>query len=151
MSRSYSVGASGDQGRTSDSGTSHGSLSFPETLPAVLPPSLAMAVNSPEAAECTVRRSLRPSRSGIMESSEMDFSGTGSSHTVCQMPDTAVYQMLFGFSTCLPRGCGPVSLGSHTATTISSSPFPFSAPHREAQGRRSQADAGGIQSADLFP
>src|ERR1039458_4149663 len=111
MSRSYSVGASGDQGLTSVSGTAHSSFSFPETRPAVLPPSLAMAVNSPEEPECTVRRSFRPSRSGIMESSEMDFSGTGSSHTVCQMPDTAVYQMLFGFSTCLPRGCGRQRLG----------------------------------------
>src|ERR1017187_1930671 len=111
MSRSYSVGASGDQGLTSDSGSAHSWLSFPVILPAILPPSLAMAVSSPDELECTVSRSFLPSRSGIMESSEMDFSGTGSSHTVCQMPDTAVYQMLFGFSTCLPRGCGPLSLG----------------------------------------
>ena len=26
------------------------------------------------------------------------------------MPDTGVYQMLFGFSNCLPRGCSPVEV-----------------------------------------
>src|SRR6185295_13117776 len=45
--------------------------------------------------------------------------GTGSSQTVCQMPETAVYQMPLGLSTCLPRGCRPVSVGSQTATTSS--------------------------------
>ena len=32
-----------------------------------------------------------------------------------------------GLRTCLPRGCGPASEGSHTLTTISFSPFAFSA------------------------
>src|SRR5262249_44462520 len=44
---------------------------------------------------------------------------TFSNHTVCQMPVTAVYQMPDGSRTCLPRGCNPLSVGSHTATTIS--------------------------------
>jgi hypothetical protein len=29
---------------------------------------------------------------------------TGSSHTVCQIPDAAVYQMPLGFRRCLPIG-----------------------------------------------
>ncbi len=33
----------------------------------------------------------------------MLVSGTTSSQTVCQMPDTAVYQMPFGCRDCLPR------------------------------------------------
>ena len=45
----------------------------------------------------------------------MYAAGTGSSQTVCQMPVTAVYQMLFGSSTCLPRGCVPRSVGSSHA------------------------------------
>ena len=44
----------------------------------------------------------------------MYAAGTVSSQTVCQMPVTAVYQMLFGSSTCLPRGCVPASVGSVT-------------------------------------
>ena len=38
--------------------------------------------------------------------------GTPSSQTVCQMPETGVYQMPCGLSTCLPRCCRPVSVGS---------------------------------------
>ena len=45
--------------------------------------------------------------------------GTGSSQTVCQMPETAVYQMLLGSRTCFPRSCQWLSVGSQTATTSS--------------------------------
>jgi len=48
--------------------------------------------------------------------------GTGSSHTVCQIPEAGVYQIPFGSRTCLPRGCSPPSVGSHTPTTISFAP-----------------------------
>ena len=53
----------------------------------------------------------------IMASSSTCCTGTGSIHTVCQMPVTAVYQMPFGLSTCLPRGMqrgiGGVPDGDH--------------------------------------
>ena len=49
--------------------------------------------------------------------------GTASSHTVCQMPLTGVYQMPSGRFTCLPRGWQPASVGSHTRTFSSLSPF----------------------------
>ena len=49
-------------------------------------------------------------------------SGTGSIHTVCQMPLTGVYQIPSGLSFCLPRGCGPSSDGSQTRTTSSLAP-----------------------------
>ncbi len=48
--------------------------------------------------------------------------GTPSSQTVCQMPETGVYQMPAGRSTCLPRCCRPESDGSHTETSNSFSP-----------------------------
>src|SRR5690606_18509586 len=38
---------------------------------------------------------------------------------------TGVYQILLGWLTCFPRGCGPSSVGSETATIISCSPEPF--------------------------
>jgi len=57
--------------------------------------------------------------SGVIRSPVMWASGTGSSHTVCQMPVVGVYQMPPGRLTCLPRGCSPRSVGSQTATTIS--------------------------------
>src|SRR5438874_1759425 len=50
-----------------------------------------------------------------------DF-GTGSIHTVCQMPVTGVYQMPPGLLTCLPRGWAAASVGSHTRTTSSFGP-----------------------------
>src|SRR5690606_39080613 len=36
------------------------------------------------------------------------------------------YQIPLGSFTCLPRGCGPSSLGSHTLTISSCSPLPSS-------------------------
>src|SRR6266850_3670833 len=56
---------------------------------------------------------------GVILRDSMCVVGTGSSHTVCQIPLVGVYQMLRGLLTCLPRGCGPASLGSQIATTIS--------------------------------
>ena len=47
--------------------------------------------------------------------------GTGSSHTVCQIPVTEVYQIPLGSRTCLPRACVHVSVGSHTDTASSCS------------------------------
>ena len=47
-------------------------------------------------------------------SSSMRFSGARSHHTSCQMPLCAVYQMVPHWRSCLPRGCGSVSLGSRT-------------------------------------
>ena len=70
--------------------------------------------------------SLPPSMSGVVRMFSMARSGTGSSHTVCQMPLTGVYQICPGLLTCLPRACLPLSVGSHTRTTTSLSPF-FSA------------------------
>ena len=49
-------------------------------------------------------------------------SGTGSSHTVCQIPLEGVYQIPSGRRTCLPRGWVPASLGSTTRTTTSCGP-----------------------------
>ena len=62
----------------------------------------------------------------------MKRSGTGSTHTVCQMPVTAVYQMLRGLRTCLPRACSPSSVGSHTESTISCCFRPGAAPSHAA-------------------
>ena len=39
-------------------------------------------------------------------------SATGSSHTVCQMPEVEVYMMLPDVSDCLPRGLPPSLVGS---------------------------------------
>ena len=50
---------------------------------------------------------------------DVTSAGTGSSHTVCQMPVTGVYQMPPGLLTCLPRGWLPASVGSQTRTTSS--------------------------------
>ena len=43
-------------------------------------------------------------------------SGRGSIHTVCQMPDVAVYQIPPGSSDCLPRCWSVVSVASATST-----------------------------------
>src|SRR5437867_9242387 len=56
---------------------------------------------------------------GVIFTRRMYEVATGSNHTVCQMPLVGVYQMPPGLRTCLPRGCGPASVGSQTATTIS--------------------------------
>ena len=47
--------------------------------------------------------------------------GTGSNHTVCQIPVTEVYQIPLGSRTCLPRACVHVSVGSQTDTASSCS------------------------------
>ena len=60
------------------------------------------AVSGPAARTRTV--TAPASTSGRTSSDAMYLRGTGSSHTVCQMPVTAVYQMLCGLATCLPRG-----------------------------------------------
>jgi hypothetical protein len=60
--------------------------------------------------------------SGTSVSESIAGSGTGSIHTVCQMPVTDVYQMPLGRLTCFPRGCVPMSVGSQTATTRSCVP-----------------------------
>ena len=52
---------------------------------------------------------------------------TGSSHTVCQIPLTGVYQMPLGFVTCFPRDWNPLSVGSRTRTTIVFLPLVFTA------------------------
>ncbi len=80
----------------------------------------------PSAADCSrVSIVTAPaSASGVSFTLAIAWAGSGSSHTVCQMPVVGVYQMLRGFNTCLPRGCGPASDGSHTDTTSSWSP-PF--------------------------
>ena len=63
------------------------------------------------------------SSSGVNRSSASRRAlGTGSSHTVCQMPDTGVYQMPFGSRICLPRGCSPADDGSHADSTSSFAP-----------------------------
>jgi hypothetical protein len=41
----------------------------------------------------------------------MWFAATGSSHTVCQIPDAAVYQMPLGLRRCLPIGKRWPSIG----------------------------------------
>ncbi len=62
------------------------------------------------------------SSDGVKCTASMCSAFTCSSQTVCQMPVTAVYQMPFGSSTCLPRGASPRSVSSVTMTTISFSP-----------------------------
>ena len=52
----------------------------------------------------------------------MRRAGTRSSHTVCQMPLCAVYQMPPRSSFCFPRSCTPSSLGSNTHRASSFSP-----------------------------
>ena len=55
----------------------------------------------------TVTSSSASSRWGTSTSRSTYSRGTGSSHTVCQMPDWAVYQMVPRSSRCLPRAWGP--------------------------------------------
>src|SRR5688572_15061195 len=59
------------------------------------------------------------SMSGVILTDSMEVSETGSNQGVCQIPVTGVYQIPPGFRTCFPRGCGPASVGSQTATTNS--------------------------------
>jgi len=42
---------------------------------------------------------------------------TGSNHTVCQIPETGVYQIAWGFFTCFPLGIYDSFVGSQTFTT----------------------------------
>jgi hypothetical protein len=63
-----------------------------------------------------------------------EASGTGSIHTVWQMPLTEVYQMPEGSRVCLPRGCVPESVGSVTETTSSWSPAPSSGVTSKEKG-----------------
>src|SRR6266542_6901000 len=96
----------------------------PDASAATREPSRATtrAVPLEEEAGTTVTEIVPAAASDPISRSLMRWAGTGSSHTVCQIPLTAVYQMLFDCSTCLPRGCGPLSVGSQTLTTSSWSP-----------------------------
>src|SRR3954469_14160062 len=67
------------------------------------------------------------STSGVNRTAWTPQYGTSSIQTVCQMPVTGVYQMPCGLRICLPTGCDPESVGSHTQTTSSWSPVGFSA------------------------
>ena len=62
-----------------------------------------------------------------MSSDAMYVFGTGSSHTVCQMPVVGVYQMPCGLRICLPRGWYEPSVGSLTLMTSSCSSIGFNA------------------------
>jgi len=57
--------------------------------------------------------------SGVILREAMCAAVTGSSQTVCQIPLVGVYQIPCGLRTCLPRGCVPASVGSHTVTSNS--------------------------------
>ena len=50
--------------------------------------------------------------------------GTGSIHTLCQIPVTGVYQIPLGTVTCLPQGWKSVSVASVTFTRSNCS-FPL--------------------------
>ena len=66
----------------------------------------------------TVTVSSLLSISGIIRRSPIHVFSTGSSHTLCQIPLVGVYQIPPGFSTCLPLGWRPLSVGSVTFTTM---------------------------------
>ena len=78
--------------------------------------------HSPSPVRASIRSRLR-SMSGVIFMEAIWFSFTGSSHTVCQMPETAVYQMPCGRLACFPTGCGPLLVGSHTRTVSLLLPF----------------------------
>ena len=61
--------------------------------------------------------------------------GTLSAHTVCQIPDWAVYQMPPRRSRCLPRAWWPVSLSSWTATTRTLASSPSASVMSQVNGR----------------
>ena len=90
------------------------------------PPSRSVTSNRspgcvPHAAAAT--RNVRRSRSGVATTLRIYCCGTASSHTVCQIPVTGVYQMTSGLFTCLPRGWQPASVGSQTRTRSVLTPF----------------------------
>ena len=70
----------------------------------------------------TVTSSSAVSRWGTSTRRSTYSRGTGSSQTVCQMPDWAVYQILPRSRRCLPRACTPVSERSRTRTSSTFSP-----------------------------
>ena len=77
----------------------------------------AVAVNATGEPVRTLRRRRCESGSGSMSSSSMWAVGTGSAHTVCQMPLTAVYQMPPGLTDLFPAriegSIGGVPDGDH--------------------------------------
>ena len=50
-----------------------------------------------------------------MSTASIAVRGSGSIHTLPQMPEVAVYQMVRGFRDCLPRWMSRVSVGSATS------------------------------------
>src|SRR5690606_20761915 len=60
---------------------------------------------------------IAPSTSGTVLRPVICLGATGSSHTVCHIPVTGVYQIPSGLLTCFPLGWGPSLLGSQTFTT----------------------------------
>ena len=69
-----------------------------------LPRVNAASATFPSAAAFTVTVTRLGVHIRMIRSDSMYAAGVRSSQTVCQMPVTAVYQIPFGWSTCLPRG-----------------------------------------------
>ncbi len=126
-SRSYRCGLSGDHSLGLRTGRRSSLPIGPRTVATTLRPSLAVTVAVPFE-PWTVTYRAWPRRSGVVSTRSMWSLATGSIQTVCQMPDTAVYQMPLGLSRCLPMAWAPSSVGSYTPTTSSCGPERLSAP-----------------------
>ena len=113
----YRAGESGDQG----SGSGMSTRFQAPVVPAARrrPPSGRSTSTSrgPRPAPSTPTRRRNPVRSGSdrMSTTSIAVRGSGSIHTLPQMPEVAVYQMVRGFRDCLPRWMSRVSVGSATS------------------------------------
>src|SRR5690606_4594266 len=86
-----------------------------------VPSYAATRIKSPAKSPLTRASKLNTdlSISGVCFVDSICVFGTLSTHTVCQIPETGVYQIPCGSLICLPRGCGPSLVGSHTLNAIS--------------------------------
>src|SRR6476660_6501280 len=93
---------------------------FPGTPPPVALKSSVLTETvmwSDEFATSTTHSTSPRSMSGVNRTLVTCTSLTGSIQTVCQMPETGVYQIPPGFLTCLPRGWTPSFVVNDTPTT----------------------------------
>ncbi len=118
------MGESGDQSRGAGILTvraSWGPVASATASPASATRTLASPARSAAPSGVITMRTV-PSVCGVILSAAMESSGTCSSQTVCQMPETGVYQMPPGSVTCLPWSCQAVSVASVAFTTRVLSP-----------------------------
>jgi hypothetical protein len=120
--RLYRYGSLGDHSRAFGTGIRRWVPTVPVTEPTGVSPMSTSARTCCPALPRTTRSSTPAGTSGVVSSRVMCLVATGSSHTVCQMPDAAVYQMPVGSRRCLPIGNRLPSIGECAPTMISLAP-----------------------------